>query len=112
MALKEDVRKMIAEGYQEHEIKQALRAAIEEEIDARHAAEIERAAIPELPKGLWLRIKELHASIGPAPKLQPFSVLQQIHAALDADDQALFLRLCVLSLPKAVWANHPGHRRS
>lgn len=112
MALKDEVRKLLDAGYAEHEIKQAVRAAVEQQIDERHESEIAKATIPELPKAVWAQIRTLHAQLGETPKLQPFTVLQQMHAALDADDQALFLRLAILSLPKAVWAQHPGHRRS
>jgi hypothetical protein len=106
MALKEDIAALIAKGAKPHEIKQALRAAEDEQQLSGYSEKL--PDLPLIPEAKWQKLKKaLTTRGGPTNR---YELLVQIHGALDADDQPEFWR-ALFGLVAAVWADHPGHRR-
>lgn len=106
MALIDDVRRLIVAGAQEHEIRQAARAVMDERQVAEN--DIGMPDLPELPPAIWAALKaNLRSPEGPRDK---HAMLKMGFAALDADDQQMLFR-ALRGLFTAVWAEHPGLRQ-
>jgi hypothetical protein len=106
MALKDQVKALIDAGADEHEIKQALRKVMDERQLTEHSATLPN--IPTIPPVMWANLKA--RLLAPGGPTNVYEMLTRLHNALDADDQPAFWR-ALFGLTKAVWANHPGHRR-
>lgn len=107
MALIDQVKALIDTGAQEHEIKQALRKVMDERQLMEHSTKLPN--MPALGPEKWDKLKSaLTTRGGPTNK---YEMLTRLHDALDADDQDAFWK-ALFGLVKAVWGEHPGHRRA
>jgi hypothetical protein len=106
MALKDQVKALIDAGITESDIKQALRAVMDEKQVAENDAGM--VSMPTLDKKQWDALKaNLQSPAGPT---NLFQMTTMVLAALDADDQPMLWQ-GLRGVFNAAWGQHPGLRQ-
>lgn len=106
MALIDNVRALVAAGATEPEIKQALRAVMDEKMVTDHDAGLPN--MPTMGPVAWAAFKAKLQSPGGPNNLH--QMLKMGHEAMDADDQPNTWR-AIYGVWKAAWNQHPGLRQ-